>query len=186
MNGSSFGQFLMMVFSWRFFLNVLITLNFFKIFLHFGTFKYVMKKKALTTMRMVLSKCLNLIFYSLIGTCYPNFEQKHLILILHESLAFKRKVASMDFVGDNVFPSHSEIKIHYTTHTMNVDFMHKLVINLLNVYFEYNKVSCKIFTKYMGTILQVYPNILIILPKVITNDIYYLSYIYKNFLVIKK
>jgi hypothetical protein len=88
-----------------------------------------MKKQALTTMRKVLSKCLKLIFYSFIGTCYPNFEQKHLLLILHEFLAFKRKVASMDFVDDNFF-LHSEIKIHYTTHTMNVDFMYKLVINL--------------------------------------------------------
>jgi hypothetical protein len=64
-----------------------------------------MRKKALTTMRKVLSKCLNLIFYSFIGTIYPNFEQKHLLLLLHEFLAFKRKATLVDFVDYNFFPS---------------------------------------------------------------------------------
>ncbi len=102
---SEMGLFLVMVFSWWFSLSVLITSNFFKFFLHFGTFRYVMRKKALTTMRKVFSKCLNLIFYSFIGTCYPNFEQKHLLLLLHEFLAFKRKATLVDFVDDNVFLS---------------------------------------------------------------------------------
>ncbi len=56
-------------------------------------------------MRKVLSKCLNLIFYSFIGTIYPNFEQKHLLLLLHEFLAFKRKATLVDFVDYNFFPS---------------------------------------------------------------------------------
>jgi hypothetical protein len=42
-----------------------------------------------------------------------------------------------------------------------------------SVYFEYIKFLCKIFTKYIVAILQVYWNDLIILPKVITNEIYY-------------
>jgi len=43
----------------------------------------------------------------------------------------------------------------------------------LSVYFEYKKVLCKIFTKYIVAILQVNPNYFIILHKIITNDIYY-------------
>jgi hypothetical protein len=43
----------------------------------------------------------------------------------------------------------------------------------LSVYVEYIKVLCKIFIKYMGTILQVYYNFLILLPKMIRNDFYY-------------
>jgi hypothetical protein len=86
------GLLLVMVFSWWFPLSVLITLNFFKIFLHFGTFRYVMRKKAL-------------IFYSFIGTCYQNFEQKKLLLLFHDFFAFKRKATLMDFVDDNVFSS---------------------------------------------------------------------------------
>jgi hypothetical protein len=42
----------------------------------------------------------------------------------------------------------------------------------LNIYFEYIKVLCKIFNKYIVAILQVYPNYFIIFPKFITNDIY--------------
>jgi len=41
----------------------------------------------------------------------------------------------------------------------------------LGVYFEHIKVLCKIFTKYIATTLLVYPNYLIIHPKMITNDI---------------
>ncbi len=45
------------------------------------------------------------------------------------------------------------------------------MVKLINVYFEYIKILCKIFTKYIVRILQVYPNNLIILHKIITNDI---------------
>jgi hypothetical protein len=41
---------------------------------------------------------------------------------------------------------------------------------LINIYFEYIQISCKIFAKYIVPILQVYPNQLIILLKIITND----------------
>jgi hypothetical protein len=41
-----------------------------------------------------------------------------------------------------------------------------------SVYFEYIKSFCEIFTKYIVAILYVYPNYLIILFKIITNDIY--------------
>jgi len=42
----------------------------------------------------------------------------------------------------------------------------------LGIYFEHVKVLCQIFTKYITTILQVYPSYFLILPKIITNDIY--------------
>jgi len=48
------------------------------------------------------------------------------------------------------------------------------MVTLINVYFEYMKILCKIFTKYIVPILQVYPHHLIVLLKIITNDIYYL------------
>jgi len=41
----------------------------------------------------------------------------------------------------------------------------------LSVYFEYKKVLCKIFIKYIVAILQVNPNYFIILHKIIKNDI---------------
>jgi hypothetical protein len=47
-----------------------------------------------------------------------------------------------------------------------------------NVYFEYIKLLCKIFAKYIVPILQVYPNHLIILLKMILNDIYYYYYVF--------
>jgi hypothetical protein len=43
----------------------------------------------------------------------------------------------------------------------------------LGVYFENINFLCKIFTKYIAPILQVYSIYLIILLKIITNDIYY-------------
>ncbi len=46
----------------------------------------------------------------------------------------------------------------------------------LGVYFEYIEIQCKIFIKYILPILQVYPNYLIILLKIITNDTYYYLY----------
>ncbi len=42
----------------------------------------------------------------------------------------------------------------------------------LGIYFEYIKVLCQIFTKYITTILQVYPSYFLILPRIITNDVY--------------
>jgi hypothetical protein len=59
------------------------------------------------------------------GTCYPNFERKRLLLLLflHEFLAFEREATSVDF-ADVIFFFHSEVKIHYTTHMMNVVFMY--------------------------------------------------------------
>ncbi len=54
-------------------------------------------------MKKVLSKCLKLIFCSLMGTCYPIFEQKHLLSFLHEFLAFEREAASVDFADVNFF-----------------------------------------------------------------------------------
>jgi len=47
-----------------------------------------------------------------------------------------------------------------------------IMVTLINIYFEYIKISCKIFTKYSMPILQVYPHHLIILKKLITNEIY--------------
>jgi len=51
-----------------------------------------------------------------------------------------------------------------------------IMVTLINVYFEYIKILCKIFTKYIVPILQVYPNHFIIFLKIITNDIYYYLY----------
>ncbi len=113
MNESSFGPFLVMVFSWCLFLSLLIILSFFKIFLHIGTFRYVMRKKDLTTMRKVIAKCLNLIFYSFIGTCYPNFEQRHSLLLFHEFFTIKRKATLVDFVDDNFFSFI--VRLRFTT-----------------------------------------------------------------------
>jgi len=45
-----------------------------------------------------------------------------------------------------------------------------IMVTLINIYFEYIKISCKIFAKYIVPILQVYPNQRIILLKIITND----------------
>jgi hypothetical protein len=47
------------------------------------------------------------------------------------------------------------------------------MVTLINVYFEYIKILCKIFTKYIVPILQIYPHHLIILLKIITNENYY-------------
>jgi len=46
------------------------------------------------------------------------------------------------------------------------------MVTLINLYFEFIKFLCKIFTKYIVPILQFYPYHLIILLKIITNDIY--------------
>ncbi len=53
-----------------------------------------------------------------------------------------------------------------------------IMVTLNSVYFEFIKILCKIFAKYIVPILQVYLNHLIILLKIITNDIYYYYYYY--------
>jgi hypothetical protein len=50
------------------------------------------------------------------------------------------------------------------------------MVTLFSEYFEYIKILCKIFTKYIVPILQVYFNHFIILLKIITNEIYYYYY----------
>jgi hypothetical protein len=52
------------------------------------------------------------------------------------------------------------------------------MVTLNNVYFGYIKVLCRILAKYIVPILEVYPNHLIILLTIITNDIYYYFYEY--------
>jgi len=51
-----------------------------------------------------------------------------------------------------------------------------IMVTLISVYFEYIKILCKIFTKFVVPILQIYPHHLIILLKIITNEIYYYLY----------
>jgi len=46
----------------------------------------------------------------------------------------------------------------------------------LCVYFEHVQILCKIFIKYIMSILQVYRNYLIICLKFITKEIYYYYY----------
>jgi hypothetical protein len=60
------------------------------------------------------------------------------------------------------------------------------VMVTLGVYFEHIKFLCRIFTKYITTVLQVYPSYFIIFPTIITNDIHYYFYciIKKLFLLI--
>ncbi len=54
-----------------------------------------------------------------------------------------------------------------------------IVVTLNGIYFEYIKIICKIFAKYIVPMLQVYPNHFIIFLKIITNDIYYyIIYLY--------
>jgi len=48
-----------------------------------------------------------------------------------------------------------------------------IMVTLNDIYFEYIKIICKIFAKYIMPILQVYPNQFIIILKIIRNDIYY-------------
>jgi len=45
-----------------------------------------------------------------------------------------------------------------------------IMVTLINIYFEYLKISRKIFAKYIVPILQVYANQFIILLNIITND----------------
>jgi len=59
----------------------------------------------------------------------------------------------------------------------------------LGIYFEYIKVLCKIFSKYIATILQVCPIYFITFLKIITNDIYCyiftILFIFIDFIIIK-
>ncbi len=59
-----------------------------------------------------------------------------------------------------------------------------IMVTLVNVYFEYIRILCKIFIKYIVPILQVYPSHLIIVLKIITNDIYYYLYYYLYYIFI--
>jgi len=59
-----------------------------------------------------------------------------------------------------------------------------IMITLINVYFEYIKILCKIFTKYIVPMLQVYPNHIIIFIKITTNDNYYYIILYYIFILI--
>ncbi len=56
----------------------------------------------------------------------------------------------------------------------------------ISVYFEYIEILCKIFTKYIVPILQVYPNHFIIVLKIVTNDIYYYYYYYYYYITCNK
>jgi hypothetical protein len=51
-----------------------------------------------------------------------------------------------------------------------------IMVTLNSVYYEYIKLLCKTFAKYIVPILQVYPNHFIIFYKIITNDIDYYLY----------
>ncbi len=50
------------------------------------------------------------------------------------------------------------------------------MVTLNNVYFENIKILCNMFAKYIIHVLKVYPNHLITILKIITNDIYYYYY----------
>jgi hypothetical protein len=62
-------------------------------------------------------------------------------------------------------------------------------MDTLGIYFEYIKVLCKIFSKYIATMLQVCPIYFIMFPKIITNDIYCyiftILFIFIDYLIIK-
>ncbi len=56
-----------------------------------------------------------------------------------------------------------------------------IMVTLNNVHFEYIKILCKIFAKYIMPTLKVYPNLFIIFLKIITNTIYY--YLYQYYII---
>ncbi len=58
-----------------------------------------------------------------------------------------------------------------------------IMVRLNDIYFEYIKIICKIFAKYIVPILQVYQNHFIIFLKIITTDIYY-YFLYHIFILI--
>jgi len=49
-----------------------------------------------------------------------------------------------------------------------------IMATLISVYFEYIQISCEIFVKYIMPILRVYPNHLIIHPKILFKQLMYL------------
>jgi hypothetical protein len=53
-----------------------------------------------------------------------------------------------------------------------------IMVTLISLYFAYIKNLCKIFTKYIVPIFQVYPNHLIILLKILQMTFYYYYYIF--------
>ncbi len=62
-----------------------------------------------------------------------------------------------------------------------------IMVTLNSVYFEYIKILCKIFAKYIMPVLQIYSNHFIILLKMTKNDIYYyfiniILYIFINYM----
>jgi len=61
-----------------------------------------------------------------------------------------------------------------------------IIITLNSVYFEYIKILCKIFAKYIMPISKFYPNHRIIFLKIITNDIYYYYYYYNILITCNK
>jgi len=71
-------------------------------------------------------------------------------------------------------PHYMCIQVLYYEHINGFSIM----ATLISVYFEYIQISCKIFVKYIMPILRVYPNHLIIHPKIITNNIYFYCVIY--------
>jgi len=48
-----------------------------------------------------------------------------------------------------------------------------IMVTLISLYFEYIKNLCKIFTKYIVPIFQVYPNHLIILLRILQMTFHY-------------
>jgi hypothetical protein len=54
----------------------------------------------------------------------------------------------------------------YSSNIININGLN-IMVTLISVYFEYIKILCKIFTKYIVPILQVYPNHLLYLLKLL-------------------
>jgi len=77
----------------------------------------------------------------------------------------------------------------YSSIIININGLN-IMVTFINVYFEFFKILFKIFTKYIMPILQVYPNHLIIVLKIIINEIYqylyYIIYLYLYYLHVVK
>jgi hypothetical protein len=63
----------------------------------------------------------------------------------------------------------------YSNIIININDLN-IMVTLINIYFGYIKILCKMLTKYIVPILQVYPNHCIILLRIITNENYYNIY----------
>jgi len=59
----------------------------------------------------------------------------------------------------------------YSNINININGL-DIMVTLNGIYIEYTKIICKMFVKYIVSILQIRPNHLIILLKIIANDIY--------------